>query len=145
MTQTGKWWFSWRLVVALVGAVAILVIGLTAVADLYWLRHRGEVVTAKVVEHREARRNDWIKVDYVTRAGQPVTAKTSHYYSAEVGRTIEIRYDPEKPHRMQAANYSLSYTFPIVVYGGFGTLVVLFTLVDLRFNVINRLRGLAIR
>jgi hypothetical protein len=128
-----------------VGALAFLALGSTQVADVYWLRHRGEVVVATVVDIQHGRRIDTMEVTYRTRDGQSVTAKTSHYYSAEVGKTIEVRYDREKPHRMQAANYSLAYTFPILVYGGLAVVVVVFSLVDLRYNVINRLRGIALR
>ncbi|MFF1818451.1 DUF3592 domain-containing protein [Kribbella sp. NPDC058245] len=145
MTQQQQPRVTVRFVVALVGALALLVLGSMQVADVYWLRHRGEVVTATVVDVQHSRRTDTMKVNYLTRDGQPVTAKTSHYYSAEVGKTIEVRYDREKPHRMQAANYSLAYTFPVLVYGGFAVFVVLFSLVDLRYNVINRLRGIAVR
>ncbi len=52
MKHTGKWWFSPRLVVAVLGAVVILVVGLMQVADLYWLRHRGEVVLFTLVDLR---------------------------------------------------------------------------------------------
>ncbi|WP_405064609.1 DUF3592 domain-containing protein [Kribbella sp. NBC_01505] len=130
----------------MVVALVFLVVGLMQLSDLYWLRHRGEVVTARVVSvevHPKGR--DTIKVTYVPRGGQAVAAKTSNYHHAEVGKTIEIRYDREKPDRMQAADWTLSYTFTLLMYGGAGALVVLFALLDVRFNITSRLRGIVIR
>ena len=103
------------------------------------------MVTATVVDLRHSRRgNDTITVNFVTRDGRPVTAETSNYDSAEVGRPIEIRYDPQKPSRIQGASYPLDLSFTVLLYGGFAFLLVLFTVLDLCFNLINRLRGTAV-
>ncbi|WP_405055966.1 DUF3592 domain-containing protein [Kribbella sp. NBC_01505] len=135
-----KWRFHPRVIGWMVAAVGFGAAGFVQVADLYWLQHRGEVVTATVVDTEHTRRHTWIKVNYLTRDGRPVTDKTSNFHSAEVGETIDVRYDRENPHRMQAADYSLAYTFPLLAYGGFAVGLIVIGLVEVRFDLINRFR-----
>ncbi|GAA1698422.1 hypothetical protein GCM10009745_51060 [Kribbella yunnanensis] len=135
-----------RVIAASVAALVFLVVGLVQVADLYWLRHRGEVVTATVGEVQHSRRStDKIKVTYVTRDGQAVVAKTANYHDAEPGQKLDVRYDRKKPTRMQAADWSLSYTRPLLLYGGVGAFLILLAVLDLRLNLLGRLRGAATR
>ncbi|TDD58273.1 hypothetical protein E1263_19860 [Kribbella antibiotica] len=113
--QPRQWKFSWNGVLCLVAAVVFGVIGYVQVEDLYWLRHRGEVVTGTVVD-RAGGRSPWIEVRYVTRAGETVTERTSNG-DAELGRSIEVIYDREDPERMQANDWGLGYWFPALFFG----------------------------
>jgi hypothetical protein len=91
-----------------VGAVFFAVIGVMQLRDIYFLEHRGEVATGKVLEVSSGK-SPKATVQYVTSAGQAVEDGTHNFDRAEVGQGLDVVYDPRKPHRMQAADYGFSY------------------------------------
>nr|WP_238355715.1 DUF3592 domain-containing protein [Kribbella sandramycini] len=102
-------------------AVVFVVFACIQVNDLYWLRQRGEVVTGTVVDRVDGR-SPSIEVRYTTRAGETVTEDTSNAYDMDkirVGAQLDVIYDPEQPDRMQAADFSRSYGWPVIIFGVF--------------------------
>lgn len=100
-------------------AVILAVGGVVAAWDTYLLDQRGVVTTATVLAERSGGKGmPKIDVRFVTAAGQTVETHTEHYLSAEVGREIEVLYDPENPDRLQAANWDLDYQIVAVWLGG---------------------------
>ena len=94
----------------LLGAVVLAGIGAVQLSDLYSLDHGGVVTTATVL-HEETpwRGASTITVRFVTSAGETVEGDTSNYLDAEVGKPIQVVYDPRMPGRMQAADWGFDY------------------------------------
>ena len=113
---TRRWRFDREGLMSLVAAVIFSGIGYAEISDLYLLKHRGEVVSATVLDESGGR-NSHITVRYLTRAGQTVTGDTSNYFDGDVGETIQVVYDPEEPDRMQAADWGFDYWMPGVIFG----------------------------
>lgn len=90
-------------------AVGVLVLGTVETLDIYWLKQRGEVVTATVVEVHHGRKSSSIDVRYQTKAGETIEDNTSNFNTAPTGQHIPVIYDRENPHRMQAADWGLNY------------------------------------
>lgn len=91
-------------------------IGWAQISDLYWLRHRGEVVTGTVVD-RYGSKTVHLEIEYVTKAGRTVRSETSNFdEDHRVGQQIQVIYDREEPERMQAASWGLGYGFPAVAF-----------------------------
>jgi hypothetical protein len=100
-------------VMCVVGAILVAVVGGAQLTDLYWLAQRGEVVTATVLdEENPVRGPSRITVRFVTQAGETVEGDTANYLDAEVGKTIQVVYDPRLPGRMQAADWGFDYWVP---------------------------------
>src|SRR5436190_1067526 len=95
----------------LVAAAIFSGLGYHEAHNLYLLKHRGEVVSATVLEESGGK-SPHITVRYVTRSGETVTEDTSNYEDADPGETIQVVYDPEDPSRMQAADWGFDYWFP---------------------------------
>lgn len=106
--------------VLLGGAVLFGGFGWSQVSDVYWLRQRGEVVTATVVAvdhpgHGRGRR--WIDLQYVTRAGATIVQRTSRFrHDRAIPQQLEVVYDREQPGRVQTADRGLDYTLPLAFY-----------------------------
>jgi hypothetical protein len=81
--------------------------------DLHWLRERGEVVPAVVLD-KDGGKTETITVRYVTAAGQTIVGETSNFLEADKGQTIDVVYDREDPYRMQSADYGTDYLGPIL-------------------------------
>ncbi|MET7279178.1 hypothetical protein ABZS29_13170 [Kribbella sp. NPDC005582] len=111
--------YGW-VAVLLGGAILFGGFGWTQVSDVYWLRQRGEVVTATVLAVDDAEvhhRRRWIDLQYVTRAGEPVVQRTSRFrHGSAVPHQLEVIYDREQPHRVQTADSGLDYTRPLAFY-----------------------------
>ncbi|TDD58274.1 DUF3592 domain-containing protein [Kribbella antibiotica] len=136
-----KWRMSIEGALALVVAVGFVVAACVQSADVYWLRQRGEVVTGTVTQKHESRRGDSsISVRYTTQVGDTLIADTSKYRYAEVDKPIEVLYDPAKPDRMQAADFSRSYSYPLYSYGSFAVFALLLVLLELRFGFLTQFR-----
>ncbi|GAA1698430.1 hypothetical protein GCM10009745_51070 [Kribbella yunnanensis] len=108
------------MVVLLGAAILCGSIGWTLVSDVYWLRQRGEVVTATVVavDHpRAGKPPRWIDVRYVTRAGEAIDQRVSRFshYKA-IPRQIDVIYDRDQPHRVSTVDRGLDYTFHLVLF-----------------------------
>ncbi|WP_410789891.1 DUF3592 domain-containing protein [Kribbella sp. C-35] len=101
---------------SLVAAVVFVGILYFEVHDLYLLKHRGEVVSATVLDESNGKSSS-ITVRYRTLAGETVTEDTSNYEDADPGDTIQVVYDPKKPSRMQAADWGFDYWIPGVILG----------------------------
>ncbi|TCN44072.1 uncharacterized protein DUF3592 [Kribbella orskensis] len=95
-------------VMCLVAALVLTGLGVAENLDTYWLDQRGEVVTATVLDEHGGKTTR-IDVRYVTKAGQTIENDTVNYLDAEVGKEIQVVYDPENPYRMQAADWGLDY------------------------------------
>lgn len=103
----------------LLGAGMLAGGGVMAAWDTYLLDQRGVVATATVLDERPSgKQMTRIDVRFVTAGGQTVEADTEHYFSAEVGREIQVLYDPENPQRLQAANWDLDYQIAMIWFGG---------------------------
>ncbi|MFK4088690.1 DUF3592 domain-containing protein [Kribbella sp. NPDC020789] len=111
--KSRRWAITYDGTMLLVAALVFAAIGWFQINDLYWLRHRGEVVTGTVIE-LSGSKTEHIKVTYVTTAGQTVTSETSNFEDGQVGQQIQVIYDRESPERMQAADWGLGYGFPAV-------------------------------
>jgi hypothetical protein len=101
---------------SLVAAAVFIAIGYFEIHDLYLLKHRGEVVSALVLDESNGK-TTYITVKYQTLAGETVTADTSNYENADPGETIQVVYDRDKPTRMQAADYGFDYRIPGIILG----------------------------
>lgn len=115
MQTSWKFHFGRDTVLSFLLAGMLTVGGVVSAWDTYWLAERGVVATATVLDERPSgKRSTKIDVRFVTQGGQTVETATEHYYGAEVGRQIEILYDPENPKRMQAVNWGLDYQIAMV-------------------------------
>jgi hypothetical protein len=72
------------------------------------------------VLHEETpwRGSSTITVRFVTSAGETVEGDTSNYLDAEVGKPIQVVYDPRMPGRMQAADWGFDYWLPGLWFAG---------------------------
>ncbi|GAA0608619.1 DUF3592 domain-containing protein [Kribbella sandramycini] len=102
--------------VCLLFSLVIAAIGGFQVVDEYWLRQRGEVVTGTVLDEWGSRDSS-IEVRYVTRTGETYVETTSNYVDAEVGKSIQIIYDPGKPQRMHGADWAPDPWSTAALYG----------------------------
>ncbi|GAB3934744.1 hypothetical protein GCM10029976_044130 [Kribbella albertanoniae] len=136
---------DFRAVGAFVVALGFVVAACVQSADVYFLRERGVVVTGTVLKEHDTRKSSWVEVRYVTLAGDEIVNDTSRYKSAEVGQPIDVIYDRQNPERMQAADWGLGYGFNLLVFGGFAALLVLAGILQLKFKLLTRLRGIAVR
>ncbi|WP_327640279.1 DUF3592 domain-containing protein [Kribbella sp. NBC_00482] len=100
---------------ALVGAVIVFVVGFVQLHTVYVLEHRGEVVTATLLDVKNGKRAR-ITVSYTTREGEPLTAKIRYDTIRERGDTIRVVYDPQKPSRVDVPD-GFSYWVPGMVLG----------------------------
>lgn len=100
-----------------VGMVFCLGRGTSEALDTYYLEHRGEVVTATVLDMHFGKTSS-IDVRYVTKTGETVEASTSNYYDGEVGHDLQVIYDPRNPQRVQGVDYGLDYFMASVWAGG---------------------------
>lgn len=98
-------------------AVMLAGVGYAEVDDNRVLERRGEVVTATVVREEEGRA-PLIEVRFVTRDGRTVETTTENYYEAEVGRPIQVIYDPMNPTRLQSTDWGYDYQTSVIVFGG---------------------------
>lgn len=69
-----RWSFEFEGVMSLVAAIVFVGVAYAEISDLYVLKHRGEVVSALVLDER-GRRTTRIEVSFVTLAGRPSTAR----------------------------------------------------------------------
>ena len=104
-------------VMSLVAAIVVMGVGYVEISNLYLLKHRGEVVTATVLDESGGRKSR-IQVRFVTLAGETVTGETANYKHAEVGETVQVVYDRADPGRMQAADWGFDYWIPGLILGG---------------------------
>lgn len=126
-----RWRFDLESVMCLVAAVVLIVIAYYELEDMYLLQHRGQVVSATVLEESGGK-HPRITVRYTTVAGEVVTGDTSNYVDADAGQTIQVVYDPERPSRMQAADWGFDYWIPCVMFGLVIVLFVYFGIAGLR-------------
>ncbi|MET7279177.1 DUF3592 domain-containing protein [Kribbella sp. NPDC005582] len=115
MSRPRRWKVTWEGIACLIAALVFGAIGTVQIEDLYWLRHRGEVVTGTVVDRVDGRRPS-IEVRYTTLAGETFTEYTSNGEGA-VGESVEVIYDREEPTRMQTEDWGLGYGLPGVFCG----------------------------
>lgn len=118
MGEERTWRSDLESVMCLVAAVIMGFVGYLILSDLYLLEHRGEVVSATVLDKYSDGGGSRIEVRFVTRTGETVLGDTTNYVDAEVGETIQIVYDRENPGRMQAADYGFDYWLPGGIFGG---------------------------
>ncbi|TCO33652.1 hypothetical protein EV652_103654 [Kribbella steppae] len=98
-------------------AVMIAGVGYAEIDDNRVLERRGEVVAAIVV-HEETGRSPLIEVRFVTRDGRTVETTTENYQEAEVGKTIQLIYDPLDPTRLQSTDWGYDNRTPAIAFGG---------------------------
>jgi hypothetical protein len=120
-SQRGQWWLP--------GALFLLGIALAAAGGAGLLMNDkvetlGITTTATVVEYPvrttiSTRSVDEMRVEFTTRDGEVVRTATTRFYpeDAVVGRRLQIRYDPQAPDRIQAANWRRDRSMLWVVLG----------------------------
>jgi uncharacterized protein DUF3592 len=113
-----------RSVLTIATGLAVAVAGAVWALDTYRLEQRGVVVTGTVLAEHRSNPSDrrptrsTIDVRYPTEGGRSVDKTTGNYRSAEVGKPIQVVYDPKKPSRMQAADYGFDYRKSGFVFAG---------------------------
>jgi hypothetical protein len=113
-------------VVGVLAALGFVVAAGWQTYDIRTLSSRGVLTTAAVVGESHGR-DPRITVRFTTAAGEVVQADTANYKEpADPGDTIEIVYDPQDPHRLQAADWGYDYWLPAICLGG-GVLVGAYT------------------
>ncbi|HEX5534876.1 MAG TPA: DUF3592 domain-containing protein [Actinomycetales bacterium] len=94
-------------------ALVFLAFAASDACDTRALADRGEVTTATITDTSPVRYGTRIHITYTTPGGRVVRSDTTKYYDPEdgpeLGRgdTVQVRYDPRKPTRVQGADWEV--------------------------------------